>query len=131
MPTKETDSSPTFSFLPQFYDIFLNNFKNVIELAESEILNDGIESRRRQIKSVKMAELIIPRKLLRKLQRNTILVLAQSSAPQTSSYPQLWNARQVSFLQLLEVNVVVQIKGLFPAVAPKLLDILSPHASSE
>jgi len=48
---------------------------------------EEIGSLRRQIKSVKMAESIIPRKLLKKLPRNTILVLAQSNAQPTSSNP--------------------------------------------
>jgi len=33
--------NPSFhSFLPQFYDIYINIFENVIELSQSEILKD-------------------------------------------------------------------------------------------
>lgn len=34
------NSPPPLSFLPQFYDISINHFENVIELAKSEILKD-------------------------------------------------------------------------------------------
>ena len=37
MPGKPTH----ISFPPQFYDIFINCLKDAIELAKSEILNDG------------------------------------------------------------------------------------------
>ena len=45
--------------------------------------------------------------------------------------PQLGDARQVSLFQLLEVYVVVQIKCLFPAIAPQLFDELAPHPGPE
>jgi hypothetical protein len=38
--SKKSPNSPSLSFPPQFNDISINHFKNVIELANNEILKD-------------------------------------------------------------------------------------------
>jgi len=40
LSNRRAQIAPFLSFLPQFYDIYINIFENVIELSQSEILKD-------------------------------------------------------------------------------------------
>ncbi|MFZ3147421.1 MAG: hypothetical protein WA137_00095 [Methanothrix sp.] len=45
--------------------------------------------------------------------------------------PQLRYARQICLFQPLKIDVFVQVKSFFPAIAPQLLNELSSHPGPE
>lgn len=53
-------------------------------------------------------------------------LVASLSSNHTS---QLWYAGQIGLFQLLEVDLVIDIDGLFSAISSQLLDELTPHTS--
>lgn len=58
------------------------------------------------------------------LGRSPLLPLSKAAR---ALYPQLWYVGEVAFAKLLFVDVVVDVDGLFPGIAPQLLDEFAGH----